>query len=84
VGRFAYQFQFCPQHCNPLLCLGFGQTRAEGFWLIGIEGKLSKQICLIGSHQRDGVRTLWHVSTIARIAIRSLPPMRQRMALSIL
>jgi hypothetical protein len=45
---------------------------------------LSKQICLLGGHQRDGVGTLWHVSTIARTAIRSLLPMRQRIALSIL
>jgi hypothetical protein len=84
VGRLAHQLQFCLQHCDPLFCLGFGQTRAKGLGLIGIESKFSKQICLIGSHQDAGVRTLWHVSTIARIVIRSLLPMRQRIALSIL
>src|SRR5262245_850854 len=84
VWRLAHQFQFCVQHRNPLLCLGFSQTRAKGLGLIGVERKLSKQTCLIGSHKRDGVRTFWHVSTIARTAIRSLLPMRQRIALSLL
>src|SRR5262245_6860158 len=81
VGRFAHQLQFCLQHCNPLLCLGFGQTRAKGLGLIGVESKLSKQICLIGSHQRDGVRTLWLVIIIVRMAVRFLPSIALRIDL---